>query len=267
MDAIHGAAQARLRYAGFALLLGIAWLFLLYFGLRLSGPYATRFLGELLLGVDPQAAELFPFPFTIQALMWLVFGVGLGELYQRYNASRGEENALDYRLLPEDDSTILVAEELGALYRRMREQLTDDSTFLYRLIQRIVFQFQSSRSIDQANSLLNSSLELFNHEVDLRYGLLRYLIWLIPTLGFMGTIIGIALALEYAGSADFQAPDLLSEVSTRLAVAFNTTLLALLLSAVLVFLLHIIQTHEERVLNRIGQYCLDNLINRLYVSD
>ena len=267
MDAIHSDAQARLRCAGLALLLGMGWLFLLYFGLRLSGLPTARLLGEVLLGADPLAADLFPFPFTIQSPMWLVFGIGLGELYQRYYASRREENALGYRLLPEDDSTILVADELGALYRRMREQLADNNTFLYRLIQRIIFQFQSSRSIDQANSLLNSSLELFNHEVDLRYGLLRYLIWLIPTLGFMGTIIGIALALEYAGSADFQDPDLLSKVSSRLAVAFNTTLLALMLSAVLVFLLHIIQTHEERVLNRIGQYCLDNLINRLYVSD
>jgi biopolymer transport protein ExbB/TolQ len=143
----------------------------------------------------------------------------------------------------------------------------DDDTFLYRLIQRIAFQFQSSQSVDQANSLLNSSLELFNHEVDLRYGLLRYLVWLIPTLGFMGTIVGIALALQYAGGADYQDPTLLGEVSARLAVAFNTTMVALLLSAILVFLQHIVQTYEERVLNRIGQYCLDNLINRLYVSE
>jgi biopolymer transport protein ExbB/TolQ len=83
----------------------------------------------------------------------------------------------------------------------------------------------------------------------------------------MGTIVGIALALQYAGGADYQDPTLLGEVSARLAVAFNTTMVALLLSAILVFLQHIVQTYEERVLNRIGQYCLDNLINRLYVSE
>ena len=258
----------KLKIAIISLLGGAAFLFVLFFGLRFSGLELAKFIGELLLGADPTAESILPLPFTIQVLTWLVFFFGLGELYQRRRSSRWEEEVLGYQLLPEDESTILLTDDLGKIYREMRQQLNDDAnTFLYRLIQRIVFQFQSSQSVGQANSLLNSSLELFNHEVDLRYGLLRYLTWLIPTLGFMGTIIGIALALEYAGTADPQAPDLLGEVSARLAIAFNTTLLALLLSAALVFLQHVIQTYEERVLNRIGQYCLDNLINRLYVSE
>lgn len=125
-------------------------------------------------------------------------------------------------------------------------------------------QFQSSRSIEQANSLLNSSLELYLHEIDLRYSMLRYIMWLIPSLGFIGTVIGITLALNYAGGADFQDPSLLAELTSRLAVAFYTTLLALIQAAVLVFMLHITQAYEERSLNLAGQYCLDNLINRLY---
>jgi hypothetical protein len=49
-------------------------------------------------------------------------------------------------------------------------------------------------------------------------------------------------------------------------VAFNTTLLALVMSAVLVLVQHVVQAYEERTLNQAGQYCLDNLINRLYVD-
>ena len=258
----------RLRQALIGLLLGLAILLVLYATLRYFPVPGASFAGELLLGADPRDKAIWPFPFTIQALMWIVFVFGLLELQRRHRSTNREGELLDINLLPEDERTILVAEDLGPLYSRMRNELTEmGDTFLFRLVQRIVFQFQSSRSIDQANTLLNSSLELFNHEVDLRYGLVRYLAWLLPTLGFMGTVVGIALALAFAGQADFQDPNLLGEVSARLAVAFNTTLLALLLSAVLVFLQHLIQTHEERVLNRIGQYCLDNLINRLYVSE
>ena len=95
--------------------------------------------------------------------------------------------------------------------------------------------------------------------------MLRYLVWLIPTLGFIGTVVGIALALDYAGSnEDPQNPDLLAEITGRLGVAFYTTLLALIQSALLVFALHIVQQKEEMALNLSGQYCLDNLINRLY---
>ena len=113
---------------------------------------------------------------------------------------------------------------------------------------------------------MNSSLELYMHEIDLRYNMLRYIMWLIPSLGFIGTVIGIALALNFAGAetTDFQDPKLLSKLADRLGVAFYTTLLALLQAAVLVFLMHLTQAREEKALNDAGQYCMDNLINRLY---
>ena len=120
---------------------------------------------------------------------------------------------------------------------------------------------------------MNSSLELFQHEVDLNYHMLRYVVWLIPTLGFIGTVVGIALALNETGASlssgssgvsMTQNPELLVAMTKNLGVAFYTTLLALLLSAVLVFVLHVAQAREERALNKAGQYCLDNLINRLY---
>ena len=85
------------------------------------------------------------------------------------------------------------------------------------------------------------------------------------TLGFIGTVVGIAFALADAGQAEeFQDQQFLRDLTKNLAVAFYTTLLALIHSTVLVFSLHIAQAKEELALNRAGQYCLDNLINRLY---
>ena len=79
---------------------------------------------------------------------------------------------------------------------------------------RCILQFQGSHSVNQANSLLNSSLELFQHELELKYAMLRYLVWLIPTLGFIGTVVGIAFALDYAANIeDPQDPTLLAEIT------------------------------------------------------
>jgi len=128
----------------------------------------------------------------------------------------------------------------------------------------VVLQCQSCRTVDQAHALLNAGLELYRHEIALRYSVIRDIVWLIPTRGFIGTVIGISLALAYAAGADTTDPTLLSELTRRLAVAFNTTLLALVMSAFLVLIQHIVQAREERALNLAGQYCLDNLINRLY---
>ena len=160
---------------------------------------------------------------------------------------------------------MLRAQDLGSYYNRMRPVEGERTFFLQRLTIRCILQFQGSRSVSQTNSLLNSSLELFQHELELKYNMLRYLVWLIPTLGFIGTVVGIAFALDYAGSnKDPHAPELLAEITGRLGLAFYTTLLALIQSALLVFALHIAQGKEEMALNLSGQYCLDNLINRLY---
>ena len=208
------------------------------------------------------------YPFTVQNLMWLVFALGLGELIVRTRDAFAERAQLRKGYLPEDERTILQGPDLRPIHAHTRAVCRPgaaaEGRFLPRLIQRIALQFQNSRSIDQANSLLNSSLELFLHEIDLRYSVIRYVIWAIPTLGFIGTVVGISLALAYAGAVDVQDPTLLAELTKRLAVAFNTTLLALVMSAILVLLQHVVQAKEEGALNEAGQYCLDHLINRLY---
>lgn len=207
----------------------------------------------------------FPYPLTIQNVMWLLFFAGCGELWTRFNQSRLESEQTAKRLLPENDTVMLRAQDLGALYSKAQQGDENRHFFVQRLIGRCILQFQGSKSVSQTNSLLNSSLELIQHELDLKYTMIRYLVWLIPTIGFIGTIVGIAIALDYAaGIENPQDPRLLASIAGRLGVAFYTTLLALMQSALLVFALHIVQGREEMALNRAGQYCLDNLINRLY---
>jgi len=207
------------------------------------------------------------YPFSVQNMMWIAFFIALAELTIRVCTVRAESAQLRLNLLPEDDRTVLVAEDLPEIFRDVRSKPKSERCFLPRLIQRCILQFQASQSIEQSASLLNTSLEMFIHEVDLRYSLLRYLSWLIPSLGFIGTVIGIGHALAYAGlPGKFEDPGLLSEVTSRLAVSFDGTLLALVLASIVVFLHTIIQSREEKVLNLSGEYCLDNLINRLYVG-
>lgn len=210
------------------------------------------------------------YPLTCQNVQWLVFFLGIGELIVRARDTAAERAELRKRYLPEDETTVLQALELRRIYAVARQANQPDSPsyrrFLPRLIQRVVTQFQTTKSVDQANSILNSSLELCLHEIDLRYTLVRYVIWATPALGFLGTVLGIALALNYAGSVDVQDASFLAGLTDRLAVAFNTTLVALCMSAVLVLAQHIVQAREEQALNQAGQYCLDNLINRLYVD-
>lgn len=203
-------------------------------------------------------------PFAVQAFMWIAFMFGLGEVSLRLHACRKERAELDKKYLPEAPDVLLAAKDLVPVYRRVHESA--NGLFLTRLIERITLQFQSSKSVDRASSMLSSSLDLFMHEIDLRYNLLRFTVWLIPCLGFLGTVIGVVAGLNLAAIQYTQNKGQidLASVTDALGVAFYTTWLGLLMSAALVFLMHIAQEIEEGALNKSGQYCLDHLINKLY---
>ena len=169
--------------------------------------YLPDSVGVILLDRDRST-----YPFTVQNLMWIVFALGIGELVVRARDAAAERAQLKMGYLPEDETTLLQSLELRHIYavarRANQPDAPSEGRFLPRLIQRIVTQFQTTRSIDQSNAILNSSLELYLHEIDLRYTMIRYVVWAIPTLGFIGTVVGISLALAFAGSVDLQDPSL-----------------------------------------------------------
>ena len=204
----------------------------------------------------------FPYPFTIQNMIHLLFFVGLGELFVRARVGSWETAQLHAHFLPEDEADVLRIEDLGSIRRRVASRFDGDNGFLASLINMAVLQLQSTRSIDQAVSVLQTSLGLLESKVEQRYAMVRYLAWVIPTMGFIGTVshLGNALRLVNPDHLDISA------VTTALAIAFNTTLVALIESAILVLIQHVVQTREDAAVGSAGEYCLKNLINRLYVG-
>ena len=254
----------RLRAAAVSIAASIVLIAALRFSLPLVSDHWAKTLLDYAPAVSNEVTSRFPF--SVQTFMWIAFCLGLGELYVRYVTAVSESRQLRMQYLPEDQQTVLVADDLGQIFARVSKIPDVSVCFLPRLINRCILQFQASSSIDQSASLLNTSVEMFIHEIDLRYNMLRYICWVIPSLGFIGTVIGIGAALEYAGDPNnAAATNLLNIVTGKLAVSFEGTFLALVLASILVFLQNVIQSKEEHALNLAGQYCLDNLINRLYV--
>lgn len=200
-------------------------------------------------------------PLAVQSFMWLAMFIGLGELWIRWKSLRAGRALLRTGLLPEDERALLTADDLRLIYVNARG-LSRTAAFPV-MVRRLAMEFRKSKSIERVNSLLDSSLELFLHQLDLRYTLIRYLVWVIPTLGFVGTMIGIANAMAFAGSGAVEMDQLLTPTTQKLAVAFYTTLLALLQSGLLVLGMNSLQSGEEKNLNDAGQYCLENLVMRL----
>lgn len=212
--------------------------------------------------LDRQRYSVFPYPFTIQNLVYLALAWAMGDLYRRWRAARRERAFLRAALLPEDPNSMLELHELGPIRRRVADLHDAESGFLPALMDLTILQLQASRSVDQAINVLTNALSLMSDQVDLRYQMLRYMAWLIPTIGFLGTVIGLSLALHLIDPANMD----LGKVVGGLSVSFYTTLVALIASAVLAFVQHAVQEQEELALNAAGQYCLKNLINRVYID-
>jgi biopolymer transport protein ExbB/TolQ len=164
--------------------------------------------------------------------------------------------------LPEDEATVLQIKDLGVLRRGVAALAHKTETTLPRLIDVCLLQLITNKSVEQAVTIFSSTLELVSHRIDLGYQTMRYLMWLIPTIGFIGTVVGIAISLE--GMQDPKNIDF-ARVTSGLSVAFYTTILALMESAILVLFQNIVQRRQESALNASADYVLRNLINRTYI--
>lgn len=220
--------------------------------------YVPEFYSNMLFGT--KAAS---FPWTMQNFMWFVFFFGLGDIYRRfeeYEISR-QHFGLDYLALKE--KRFLSYEDLDTIYNNAKMISEKNQAYLPRMIKQVVEQLRTTRSLEQGIAVLNSFLDILAHQLDLRYGRIRYLVWLIPTLGFLGTVYGISATVALVGTADPEDPKLLANMARELALAFDTTIISLLQSAILLFFIHIVERNEESELNRAGEYILENLINRI----
>jgi hypothetical protein len=101
------------------------------------------------------------------------------------------------------------------------------------------------------------------------YSFPRILVWAIPLLGFIGTVLGISGAvtgfsgfIENSGDVELIKKGI-GTVTNSLGVAFDTTLLALFLSVVVMIPLVLVERYESRLLLGIDVFINDKLLPRL----
>jgi biopolymer transport protein ExbB/TolQ len=90
------------------------------------------------------------------------------------------------------------------------------------------------------------------------YQLVRTVTWAVPIMGFLGTVIGITMAI--ANVTPEQLDSSLPEVTSGLAVAFDTTAQALGMSMLLVFATFVVERSEQSVLSETEQFGIDVLL-------
>lgn len=157
-------------------------------------------------------------------------------------------------ILPEDARQY--ARPLQALADEERERL------LPRALLAALQRFGSTADIQGVASSLREVCDTEADRLDSELSMIRYIIWAIPSIGFIGTVRGIGAALGQAHQA--VAGDIVG-VTVSLGVAFNSTFIALLISILIMFLMHQLQLMQERLVLDTQHYCDVHLLRHLQV--
>lgn len=210
-------------------------------------------VGRMLLGPEQIACYA--------CFVWACFIIGF-----RYQSLRRERQAFDLDLIPSGEGLRILPEDARAIQRRVTQMSQRGGPFLLtRLILMGLSRFGISRSPQDAGETIRVQAEVELGRMATSLATVHYLAWAIPAIGFVGTVRGIGMALTAAPDlSDESLPQFLNLTTQSLAFAFDTTLVALLLSLVLMFFLHSIQRGLEDLVLDSQEYCIQNLISKLY---
>jgi len=175
-----------------------------------------------------------------------------------------ERGLLEQELLPLTEGIKILPED-ARRYVKPLESLKPvlRNLLLPRAVSQSLTRFETTSSVQDAASANGAVCANEGERLDSELALIRYIAWAIPSIGFIGTVRGIGNALGLAHRA---VQGDITGVTQNLGTAFNSTLIALLLSIILMFLVHQLQLAQERLVLDTETYVNDRLIRHLRTS-
>lgn len=198
----------------------------------------------------------------IQGFTYFLFIFGILELFNVNNTITHEEDAFSANLLPEQENWVLDADDVNQIKLNMQRLEKTQKFLMTDLIKKACTKYRLSKSSSEALGVVDSQVKIYSSEMESEQSFISYTAWAIPSVGFIGTVLGIAASLGYANQAS--TPEGIEKVTSSLAVAFDTTLVALFLSIIMMWGIHYVQKRQDSLFARMNSYVIENLINRLY---
>ena len=180
-----------------------------------------------------------------------------------YKAREGrfEQRLLERRLLPVDEGSRILPEDTRLLARPLETlPLREREALPPRVLRAGLRRFHATGNIQDTAASVGQLCDNEANRLDSELAMIRYITWAIPSIGFIGTVRGIGMALSRAHEA---VGGDIAGVTASLGVAFNSTFVALVLSIVVMFFLHQLQLLQERLVLDTHSYSELHLIDRL----
>jgi chemotaxis protein MotA len=237
--------------AGIALLITAICMVLLAMTNKENTPALHRIL--MLLGADLVNGGY------VQTLTYLAFFWSWFEVKEKLTVIKRERKAFKLNLIPTGEKHVFMPTDINALKFKLIEFEKKEKYILSDLLKKACTKFHTSKSLSELIDIVSIQVEISQEKSEGEQSIIRYLTWVIPSIGFVGTVIGISQALVVANSGDME------KITTLLGVAFDTTLVALVLSIVIMWFVHQLQEETDRFHSDLKEFVIDNLINKIEI--
>jgi len=232
------------------------------------------FFGLLSLFPESLISEMFTRRVVIPAAIVFLSAWSLMALFIKGRKIALQRKALQLKILPTDDpGFVLTPASAEAVLATLYASVDDpQSFFLTRRIDNALANLRNVGRIGDVDEALRTQAENDEGQADSSYTVLRGFIWAIPVLGFIGTVLGLSVAMGSFGSVLTSAGEMeqlrgaLQSVVGGLATAFETTLQGLVAALFIHMLMIMMRRREEQFLDDCKDYCQKYVVGRLRLT-
>ncbi len=241
---------------------GVLW------GLKLGGAEDLPVIGAVL--------TLFLERSLIQYVSTLTFFFGMWFVILKFPVINKESSGFSLLEFPELTKWPYGAETAAVVSGKIRSFSPERKNLaIVRRFDTALQRLVHTHDTSQVHDVLNTMSDIDREIADASYRSVRFAVWFIPVAGFLGTVLGISRAISgFAGVVSGEGAMSLSAVRPMLAsatfslgIAFDTTLLALVLSAILMMAMYAAQRREEVFLSAVDEFCISEVVNKIFVPD
>lgn len=199
----------------------------------------------------------------IQALIYAIFFYSLFELSEKRKYIQKQHLGFNFGLLPLQDQLVLTPEEVSQIkLNTIQLEKNGQQSLIGDFIKKACTQYRNDQSIGETLQVFSAQVDTSKEEMEGDLEVIRYLLSAIISLGFIGTLLGLSSSIGLAHLA--KTVEGMPQITQNLNIAFDTTLVALLVGLILNYFFHRYLKEVDTFYSRSKSYVIDNLISRIY---
>ena len=197
-----------------------------------------------------------------------LFVWGIAILVMKWKKNQHQAQATLLQLFPERLGREINNSNVGGFIDNIyKTPLTLRDSLIVNRIRKALELFELRVDNGEVAAFLSTQSDIDANRSTGSYSLLKVFLWAIPILGFIGTVQGLSVAVSALAMGDTSDPEALktsiNSLTGGLGVAFDTTLLGLILSMFMSFPLSAVQKKEDETLTLIDAFCTEKLLPKL----